>query len=301
MSRSTPSIREQKGEGFPGQRIVVLPRSVVARAETNPLTSGLIPTDVGYFPAAAGHVRERLRGVDQAIFIYCGKGSGWCELAGTRHPVNAGELLVIPPEMPHIYGAEKSRPWSIHWFHVQGALLPGFLRELEIGFGPPVIRLGDSAQVLALFTEVLDVLEHGYTTQQLLCATHALAHLLAVLVREHRSAGHEQPTVRQRISQTITYMKQHLNRPLPLDSLAAIASLSRSRYVELFRQQTGYAPIDYFIRLRMHRACQWLDTTDLSIKTIALQLGYEDPLYFSRLFRRVNEKSPVDYRKWRKG
>lgn len=96
-------------------------------------------------------------------------------------------------------------------------------------------------------------------------------------------------------------MKLHLHQPLQLDTLAAIANLSRSRYVELFKQQAGYAPIDFFIRLRMHRACQLLDTTTLSVKAIAATLGYEDPLYFSRRFRRLHERSPVEYRKLHKG
>ena len=293
--------RPQKGEGFPGQRIVVLPRSVVARAEKQKLLSGLIPTDAGYFPKAAGHRRERASGVDQAVFIYCVKGSGWCELAGSHHQIRAGELLVIPPQVPHLYEADKFQPWSICWFHAKGSLLDGFLNELETNCGQPVIRIGDATQVFALFEEILGLMEHGYTTQQLLCASHALAHLMTVLIREHRSGSPKQPTLPQRIVQTITYMKQHLDQSLQLDALAAIANLSRSRYTELFKQQTGYAPIDYFIRLRMHRACQLLDTTQLSIKSIAACLGYPDALYFSRAFKQVNEVAPIEYRRRRKG
>jgi AraC-like DNA-binding protein len=63
----------------------------------------------------------------------------------------------------------------------------------------------------------------------------------------------------------------------------------------------GYAPIDYFIWLRMPCACQLLNPTNMSVKAIATALGYEDPLYFSRLFRRVNKTSPLAYRKLRKG
>jgi AraC-like DNA-binding protein len=291
----------QKGEGFPGQRIVVLPRSAVAHAGNHALMGGLIPTDAGYFPRAAGHLRKREAGVDQAILIFCTKGCGWCEIAGHTYKVNAGELLVIPPQTPHIYGAANAHPWSINWLHAQGPLLDGFLRELETTLDQPVARIGDAAQVLALFEEVLAVMEQGYTTQQLLCASHALAHLMAVLVREHRAAHHEQPSVQQRISQTIAYMKQHLNQPLQLNSLAAMSNLSRSRYTELFKQQAGYAPIEYFIRLRMHQACQLFDTTHHSVKVVAATLGYTDPLYFSRVFRSVNDLTPTEYRKLRKG
>ena len=293
--------RPEKGEGFPGQRIVVLPRAVVARAQQHPLMTGLIPTDVGHFPHATGHLRERPTGVDQAIFIYCTKGAGWCELAGRYHAVNSGELLVVPPETGHVYGADERQPWSIHWFHAEGGLLQAFLGELDVSVECPVVRIGDDPQMLALFEELLDAVAHGYTTLQLLYASQTLAHLIAVMIRDHRNLRQERPGTQQKIAHSIAYMKQHLNQALQLDSLAALANLSRSRYVDLFKQQTGYAPIDYFIRLRMHRACQLLDTTDLSIKTVAANLGYEDALYFTRVFKAVNEMAPTQYRRMRKG
>lgn len=296
-----PKLRRQKGDGFPGQRIVVLPRPVLARAEQHPLLRSLLPTDVGYFPRALGHLRERTSGTEQAIFIFCSQGQGWCELAEIRHPICAGEWLVIPPHIPHAYGADPRQPWSIHWFHAQGAALGDFLRELEVTPQHPVFHSGASPQSLALFEEVLDLVEHGYTTPLLIGAAQTLAHLLAVLIRAQRNSNQQQPGPAQRITQSIAYMKQHLHQPLQLDALAAIANLSRSRYVELFKQQAGYAPIDYFIRLRMHRACQLLDTTDASVKAVAAQLGYEDPLYFSRLFRAVNDRTPTEYRKLHKG
>jgi len=293
--------RPQKGDGFPGQRIVVLPRSVWSHAQRRPLTAGLIPTDAGYFPRAAGHLRDRSEGIEQSVFIYCVKGSGWCELAGERHVIHAGEVLIIPPQTPHAYGADAKNPWTIHWFHAQGNLLTSFLAELNVSSERPVVFLGDDVQVLAVFEEILDVLEHGYTPQQMLHAAHALAHLLAVMIRHRHENWRAQPDSRQKITRTLTYMKQHLSQSLQLDTLAGLANLSRSRYAGLFKEQTGFAPIDYFNRLRMHRACQWLDTTDWSVKAIASRLGYDDPLYFSRVFRSVTEQSPMEYRRQHKG
>lgn len=293
--------RPSKSEGFPGQRIVVLPRSVVVHAQQQPLTAGLIPTDCGYFPRAAGHHRERRTGVPEAIFIFCVKGAGWADLGGTRHALRAGEVLVIPPHQPHAYGADETNPWTIHWFHARGSLLAGFLHELNVSPDHPAVFLGDHQPVLAIFEEVLEILEHGYTPRQILHASHALAHLLGVMVRHRHESWREQPDARQKITGTIAYMKQHLDQPLQLDQLAALAQLSRSRYTALFKEQTGFPPMDYFNRLRMHRACQWLDTGDLSIKTIAARLGYEDPLYFSRVFRSINDTSPTQYRTSRKG
>jgi AraC-like DNA-binding protein len=292
---------QQKGAGFAGQRIVTLPSPVVARAEKEELIRGLLPTDAGYFPHAAGHARERALGIDQAIFIYCAQGAGWCEIDGRKHAIHSGDLLTIPAETPHAYGADREQPWSIYWFHAKGTLMPSFLRELKATPSLPVIHIGDGAQALTLFEEMLALLEHGYTSEQLLCASHTLAHLMVVLIQGQRNAPRKQPGARQRIEAAIAYMKQHLSQSLQLDTLAAIAHFSRSHFVELFKQHIGYAPIDYFTRLRMQRACQLLDTSDLSVKAIATTLGYEDQLYFSRVFHRINHTTPTEHRKLRKG
>jgi AraC family transcriptional regulator of arabinose operon len=293
--------RPEKGEGFPGQRMVVLPRGVVTRSLKHPLLRGLMLTDVGFFPQAAGHLRERAKGVDQAVFIYCTRGRGWCELAGVRHVVQAGELLVIPPEAPHAYGADPERPWTITWVHATGDHIGLYLKELGTSIERPVLYLGENPQVLALFEEVLEEVEHGYAPAQLLYASQVLAHLIGVMIRHRHKQRRGSPDREQNIAQTVQFMKQHLEQPLHIAALAAMANLSASHYIALFKRQTGHAPIDYFIRLRMRQACQLLDTTELSVKEIAARVGYEDPFHFSRVFKTVNEASPTDYRLMHKG
>jgi AraC family transcriptional regulator, arabinose operon regulatory protein len=99
-----------------------------------------------------------------------------------------------------------------------------------------------------------------------------------------------------RIEQSITYMAQHLDEPLQVATLAAQANVSPSHFFALFKRRIGSAPIDYFTRLRMQRACHLLEVTSLSVKEIAAELGYDDPFYFSRVFKSVNRVAPSDYR-----
>jgi transcriptional regulator GlxA family with amidase domain len=100
----------------------------------------------------------------------------------------------------------------------------------------------------------------------------------------------------EKIEQTISYMMTHLDRPLQISTLAAMACVSPSHFFALFKRRTGCAPMDYFTRLRMERACLLLDTTNRSVKEVAATLGYEDPFYFSRVFKSVNQLAPTDYR-----
>lgn len=288
--------RPQKGEGFPGQRIVVLPRKLVATAQRHPLLAGIMPTDVGYFPQAQDHWRERARGASEAIFIYCVQGNGWVEMGGVRHPVAPNQLLVVPPQVPHAYGASESAPWSIYWFHATGALLGAYLEEFGVTVAQPVVPLGDHVQFFLLFEEVLDTLEHGFTMEHLLYAGHSLSHLLGVMLWQRQHALSAETDARAKIARSIEFMKAHLAEPLRVGRLAAVVNLSASHYATLFKRLTGYPPVDYLIRLRMQRAVQLLNTTQLCVKEIAVRVGYPDQFYFSRAFKQIHDHSPSVHR-----
>jgi transcriptional regulator GlxA family with amidase domain len=100
----------------------------------------------------------------------------------------------------------------------------------------------------------------------------------------------------RKIGRSVTYMTQHLDQPLQVARLARMADTSQSHYFVLFKRWAGSSPIDYFIRLRMERAGQLLETTSLSVKDIAASLGYNDPFYFSRAFKTVRGVAPSEYR-----
>ena len=100
----------------------------------------------------------------------------------------------------------------------------------------------------------------------------------------------------QKIEQSISYMMRNLNRPLHIAALSAQANISPSHYFALFKRQTGFAPIEFFIRLRMRKACALLRETSMSVKEVAAALGYDDPFYFSRIFKSVVSLAPTEYR-----
>jgi AraC family transcriptional regulator, arabinose operon regulatory protein len=295
------SNQAPRAEGFPGQRIVVLPRQVVVTALAHPLLRNLVPTDIGYFPRAGGHFMKRDGGVDQAIFIYCVKGQGWYEIENSRQEVQPAHLLVVPPGTPHTYGANERYPWTIFWVHLKGDNLRALLGELGITRARPVLPLGEDAELLALFEQALDVLEHGYATPRLLYASQIVQHLIALMIWDRHRNWTGTPDAAQKVAQSIAYMKLHLDQPATAASLAALANLSESHYRFLFKRQTGYAPLDYFIRLRMHKACQLLDTSNLTVKEIGMAVGYGDAFYFSRVFKTVYELAPTQYRLKHKG
>lgn len=108
--------------------------------------------------------------------------------------------------------------------------------------------------------------------------------------------GQQQGRAARKIELAINHMWQHVNEPLRISILSAVAGVSASHFFWLFKSVTGCPPIHFFIRLRMHCACELLRDQNLSVKEAAFQLGYDDPYYFSRMFKLVMGVTPRDYR-----
>ena len=289
-------IRE-KQDGFAGQRLVVLPRPILATVLKNPLLKNLLPTDAGYYPKAQDHTCFRKNGCPEVIFIYCAEGSGWCEIAGLRHAIGKNQLLVINANVPHVYGADKKTPWTIHWFHTVGLNVPFYLERLGVTNENPVVSLGGDVQLFSLFEDVREGLQHGFTLTHLIYAAHSLAHLMGLILRHKEEFWPGEISIRERIDKSIEFMQSHLRERLTVATLAALVNLSRSHYTTLFCRVTGYAPLSYLNHLRMQRAVQLLNTTDWSIKQISEGLGFSDQFYFSRAFSKMHNHSPSEHRR----
>ncbi|MDR3437048.1 helix-turn-helix domain-containing protein [Telmatospirillum sp.] len=260
-----------------------------------------LPSDIGFYPTATHHFVERKSGIAQAVLIYCVDGEGWAVLSGRQYRISPGTVLVTPPEVPHAYGADEQRPWTIYWVHVAGQKAASLARFLEIEDAPPLLCPGRNPSLPTLFDKTIAILERGCTTDNLLMASITLGQLLGQLIaHRHRHPGDE-GVPDDRVKNAIGYMEKHLDRTIDIDELSKTLNTSRSHLAAVFKRNTGFSLLDFFIRMKIQRACTLLDTTDLPIKAISQQLGYDDQLYFSRCFRRIHDCSPVQYRSIMKG
>ena len=279
-------------DGFPGQRLHVLPAPLVKEALRRPPTTRLLITDAGYFPHAAMHGRVRRAGAAETIMIICANGAGWCELDGVRHEVGAGQLLLIPARTPHRYYADASDPWSIWWLHVTGADVADLVEAIGLTIGKPVASLADPVAGFALVESICDSLERDETWASLIAAAGTGWSLMARLAAERqRRSGDIEP-----LQVVQDHLRENLTAPIRLPELAELAGFSTSHFSARFRAFTGYSVIEYAKRLRMARARQLLITSDRTIAEIAASVGYPDPFYFSRVFRTVNGVSPSAFR-----
>src|SRR5574337_6453 len=289
----------KKKEGFQGQRAIVLPRKIISDlCLTNAITKGLYVTDIGYYPKAKHHYRQRQHGADQHILIYCVEGKGQVQIGKRHYHLSPDDLIIIPAGVPHNYSADEKDSWTIYWIHFKCTIANAVVDAMIAQFKGHRGTITYQQKRVQLFDDIYGNLERGYGNDNLNYANMCLWHFLSSFLYDEKFNLSERKESKQDtvIEPSINFMQQHLSEMLRLSDIAESVNVSVPHYSFLFRQKTGFAPMEYFNQLKIQKACQYLLFTDLRIKEIAEQLGIEDPYYFSRMFTRLMGVSPKEYR-----
>lgn len=292
---------EYKKDGFINQRAIVLPQSIKEILISNELTSLLYVTDIGYYPKAKGHYRTRHEGSEQNILIYCTEGQGWFSVNGVRQEVKKEQFFIIEAALPHTYAASEADPWSIYWLHFTGEkshLFRSIYNKVYSIDAAPEARFKDR---IILFEEIFQNLEMGYSIENLEYTTLCLWHFIASFrfLSQYREVNKEKKG--DIIQKAIQYMKNNLPQKLSLEDIAGHVGYSPSHFGQVFLKKTGQTPLNYFNQLKIQKACQLLDFSELKIKEIAEELGFYDQYHFFKVFFKQIGEPPTQYKKRNKG
>jgi len=287
MTLTAPHYRV---DGFANQRLCVVPRPQVEQALARPVTRSLTVTDAGWFPAASGHRMRRAHGVQETIVLLCVSGGGFVSFAGETHVLSAGTGIVIPAGVTHEYRASDTAPWTIWWLHARGSDV-GDLTSPLAGGSSPLLQPRSLDRIVALFDELVAMLERRMSPAQLLAVSGTATHLLTRLIADSVLPADGSP-----LERAMRYLEARVDGNIRIGELAAIVQMSTSHLSAMFREATGGGPAAFHTSLKMARARALLDTTNSTVTEIATAVGYSDPLYFSRHFRKVHGVSPSAYR-----
>ncbi|HAX51838.1 helix-turn-helix domain-containing protein [Muricomes intestini] len=282
-----------KSDGFKDERYIIIPTESFADYAGHPLVRILYPTDVGFFPKARAHYREREEGADQYILIYCVDGKGIIEVDGKTYSIKKAEAFCIPRGKRHKYYADNQDPWSILWVHFKGENTKYFpldeCRTVQINSKYSENRMA------VFFNLIFRVLERNYTMGNFIYLSQVLSLLLAEVY--YREKVDESSVQDKHVTMVIRFMYKNLTKQLTLEEISREVDLSKSYLNSIFKEQTGRSPVDFFLHLKMQEACKLLQSTDMYIYEVSTKMGYTDPYYFSRIFKKVVGVSPKEYKK----
>ncbi len=255
--------------------------------------TGLAVYNTGYEKCSSGY--QWGPGVrDHYLVHYVASGHGTLICRGKSYTLQQGDLFIVFPSEVVQYRASARQPWEYYWVGFNGTdahrmvTMAGFIPE------DPIVRAGKEAdtieQLLRIYgargsTPAADVEMAGY-----------LHLFLANLIRRR---GETQPLGSNRtyLSQALRFIQYNYAAPIGVSEVAAFAGVSRSQLYRAFQSEFGQSPHEYLQKYRISEACTLLRDGQLTVAEVAGSVGFNDPLYFSRVFRSVKNCTPTAYQK----
>lgn len=285
--------------GFRGQRFLYLPLPMVDLMHDSPIAGDLYLYSLGYFSCAAHHYINRPSGCDEYLFIYCKSGCGWVEIRDSHYEITENQFIILPRNVRHAYGANLDDPWTIYWIHFRGAKAPLYADRFD---SPVTVAPGADSRIedrLDLFEEIYATLNENTSLDSMHYANLCFAHFLGsfIFINAFRGAKRKKEYSENVINRVIHFMNDNIENRLKIKDFSAFSGYCESYLYRKFVKETGRAPMDYFIQMKINKACMMLLQTDMKINQIASKLGFRDPQYFSRAFSHAMGLSANEFRK----
>ena len=244
--------------------------------------------------------RPRGRVDFQIIYIAAGCGHFHFDAVDNETIVPAGNIVIFRPkelQKYEYYGKDKT---EVYWIHFTGSDVKNILRKYGFPDNERIFPVGTSMEYERIFKRIIIELQRCQDNYEEML-TLLLRHLLIIFQRElTREQVLKNEYLDHEMDTAVTYFNENYNRDINIEEYATSKGMSVSWFIRSFKKFTGSTPMQFIVSLRVNNAQVLLETTNYSINEISKIVGYDNQLYFSRLFHKLKGFSPREYRKTRK-
>jgi AraC family transcriptional regulator, arabinose operon regulatory protein len=226
--------------------------------------------------------------------IYVAEGVAHFTLEGRSYDVGRGGLFLYKPEVPQDYYYILQDKPDIYWIHFTGRGVDRLLDSLRFQAGCPM-QLQAKEELIELFERIITELRMERMAGIDMAEAY-FRQLLILMARSCYSGDKEQRGYHSMLDEVIGQMHHEYQKDINIALLADGCHISCCWFIREFKRYTGYTPKQYITNLRLQNAKELLNNHSLSISDVANLVGYDNQLYFSRIFRKYIGMSPSEYR-----
>jgi AraC-like DNA-binding protein len=246
----------------------------------------------GNHPASYAFSWKKGRALQEYALIYITHGSGWFETRSAKKSLEGGDLILLRPGQWHRYRPDPKIGWHEYWVCFNGHIADHIFKGSRFPDDPPVQSVGYNEQITRLFVQSQELAGEMPRAFQARIAAHIM-HILALAQAALQPGSSDDEDLVRQIRCALT---EHLEKNIRMEDVAADLHISYAKFRRAFKAHTGLTPGQYHLQLRIGRAKDLLTGTSLPVKQIALQLGFDSPFYFSRIFKKKTGHSPQEWR-----
>ena len=223
--------------------------------------------------------------------LYVASGKAHFHFDNQEEIVTAGHMVLYRPKEPQkyeYYGIEQA---EVYWVHFTGGNVKNLLRSYGITDNMKVFYCGSGLEYKNLFRTMIHELQmckEDYSEMQIFIKIHRFVKNSSKIDNSH---------IAEEIDKATMYFNEHYNENINIDVYAKTHNMSTSWFIRNFKQYTGSTPMQYILSVRIHNAEALLKSNMYNVTEIANIIGYDNPLYFSRIFKKIKGLSPSEYKK----
>lgn len=212
-----------------------------------------------------------------------------------------GDSFFIEPSKLVSYRADDRNPWRYRWIAVQGQQAAELMESCGLDWREPVVRASGRQGAGRWIEEIEKVFRSRRPGGEI--RARGLFHLLMADIAEQAGPGllpaeTAQSRIEQHVRQAVQQLTTQYAEPIRIETLAESYGYNRTYFSKMFKRFIRVSPMTFLLHLRLGKARQLLrERPELTVEQIAYSVGFQDPLYMSRQFKRYYGMSPSHYRK----
>lgn len=263
-------------------------------------TKPLIVTSCGNYRVKTREIVETKRpeGRKDYQLLYIASGKAHFFIDDKEKIVTAGHIVVYEPDEPQFYVYYKEDKTDVYWIHFTGSEVERMLDYYNVHIEGNILNIGTSPDYQWLFGQIIQELQLCRPRYEELVSL-LLGNIFILISRNIENQQKFSDAMEKEITFAMHHFRKNYNTEISIDEYAKSRNLSVCWFIRCFKQITGQTPLQYILSLRMSNAQSLLENTDYSITEVAAQVGYDNSLYFSRLFHKHTGIAPNEYRKKR--
>lgn len=219
-------------------------------------------------------------------------GTGECRIQESRHLLQPGDILLLPPDLPHSYRSTSEKDWVVHFLGFTGSSCQKLLVDMQFS-KPGIYHLKNQENCSRHINDIAQILEDSPTDKNRILSKELYSFLLDISADSSFVEMSAEVQENRLVSDILLYLEEHYAEDISLRDIADLTGKTPEYLCSCFRKETGETIMYHLATIRVGRARQMLlENPDLPVYKVGEQCGFHSPSYFGKVFRAHTGVSP---------